>query len=468
MDSGLLLGVVAALVVVGGTTGAFGWMRSRRRTRARDTSAELERLEKEAGTALVRTDERLRLADDELGFAVAELGEDETRDLAAALRTARERLREAFHLHQLLHDHVPDTDAQRREWFARIVTLCRAADESVGEQVRAVGARRADVRRTPSAVEHVRRELERVRGEVGKARVTLERLAERYTDQALQPVADNPVQAERLLEFAGRSADLATARLAEQRVGEADGAARAAADTVRRAEGLLRAVEEFEVEALRAESALGAMIAESRAELATARALPARQREGAVDAAVAALEEALAELPAPGERSDPVASLTRVRRANTALDDAVADLLEREQRERQARAQLGPALDDAARQIATARSVVDDYRAPVGPDARTRLAEAEGELARARGERDPERGVAAARRAAALAAEAATTARRDIARAGQHYPGGTWGDPRAGMRGGGSGALGGILGGMVLGGILEDLGDIGDFGDFFG
>jgi hypothetical protein len=31
------------------------------------------------------------------------------------------------------------------------------------------------------------------------------------------------------------------------------------------------------------------------------------------------------------------------------------------------------------------------------------------------------------------------------------------------MGGGGSGALGAVLGGMVLGGILEDLGDMGDF-----
>jgi hypothetical protein len=459
----VVVGLVTTLVVAAsGAAGKFGW-RSRR-TRAQEAAAaELARLEQEAGAALVRTDERLRLAGDEHDFAVAELGDAETAGLGSALRAARARLREAFHLHQLLHDHVPDTDAQRREWFSRIITLCRAADEAVGEQVRAVAARRAELRRAPAAVEQARREIERVRGEVDKARTTLERLAGRYTDGALLPVADNAAQAERLLEFAGRSVELATARLGEQRMGEADAAARAAADTVRRADGLLRAVEAFEVEALQAEAALGAMIAESRAEIAAARALPAPQRRGAVEAAIAALEEALAALPAPGERNDPVSSLTRVRQANTALDDAVADQLDRAERERQVRAQLGPALDDAARQIANARSVVDDYRAPVGPDARTRLAEAEGELTRARGEQDPERALAAARRSAGLAAEAATIARRDIARAGHaHYPGGTWGQPQR-MGGGGSGALGAVLGGMVLGGILEDLGDMGDF-----
>jgi hypothetical protein len=200
--------------------------------------------------------------------------------------------------------------------------------------------------------------------------------------------------------------------------------------------------------------------------------MPAPQRAGAIDAAMTALEAALAELPAPGERNDPVAALTRVRRANTALDDAVRDTVERDDRTRRVQAQLGPALDDAERQVASARGVVEDYRAPVGPDARTRLAEAERELAAARAQQDPERALAGARRAAALAAEAASLAHRDIARAGvgQRWDGG-WNGPYDGGWGrrppmGGSGALGGILGGLVLGGILDDLGDLGDFGDF--
>jgi hypothetical protein len=447
------------------------WNRSRER-RERDL-AELDRLEKTAGAALVRTDERIRLADDELGFAVAELGEAETAELAGALQRARERLGEAFYVHQLLHDHVPETDEQRREGFSRIIALCESAEAALGEQAAAVATRRASLRRTPSAIEQVRVEVGRVQGELDGARHTLARLAEQYTDDALLPVEDNPAQAERLLEFAARSAEVAGKRLADQQPGEAEAAARAAAETAQRADGLLRAVASFEIEALRAEAALGAMIAESRTEIASARALPAPQRAGGIDAAIVALEAALAELPPPGERSDPIASLTRVRQANTALDDAVRDRTERDERSRRVQAQLGPALDDAERQVASARGVIDDYRAPVGPDARTRLAEAERELAGARAATDPERALHGARRAAALAAEAASLAHRDLARAGsgQRWDGGWndgyddgWGRPRG--RSGGSGALGAVLGGMVLGGILDDLGDMGDFGDF--
>ncbi|MCA5893651.1 hypothetical protein LEP48_09855 [Isoptericola sp. NEAU-Y5] len=472
---GLVTGGVIAVVAVAAVVAVL----VRKRRAARDEAeGELSRLGTAAGSALVRTDERARLAQDELAFAVAELGERDTADVRPLLGRARERLGEAFHLHQLLHDEVPDTPAQRREWFGRIVELCRSADGFLDDLDKGLGARRDTVRTTPDVVRRVQGEIERVRARIPDARADLDRLRAVYAERALLPVADNPDQAARLLEFASRSTAAAGRRLDAQQAREAGAAARAAEESVHRAEGLLTAVDDFEAEALRAESALGAMIAESRTELAQARALPAAQRSGRVDGAVAALEDALAALPAPGEPADPVASLSRVREANTALDDAVDDQVRRSERTRRMSAQLVPALDDAERQVASARGVIDDYRAPVGPDARTRLAEAERELAQARTADDPERAVSAARRAASLAAEAATLAHRDIARGGQgqRWDGG-WNDGRHGApagrgdygrpgRGGsGSDVFGAVLGGMVLGGILDDLGDIGDLFD---
>ncbi|MFC8597982.1 hypothetical protein [Isoptericola sp. NPDC057191] len=481
MDAGQIVGIATGVVVVVVLVTAVAVWAARRRRAARQRvsarEAELGRLGAEAGSALVRTDERARLAEDELAFAVAELGERETRDLAPTLRRARESLGEAFHLNQLLHDEMPDTDEQRQEWSARVVDLCRSAGGFLDELDRGLAGLRQTVRATPDVVARVDGELARVREAIPAARADLERLRGQYAERALLPVADNPDQAERLLEFAGRSAAAARKRLTTQQVAEAGAAARAAEEAVRRAEGLLRAVDDYEAEALRAEAALGAIVAESRAELAQARALPAAERAGRIDGAVDALESALAALPAPGEPGDPVDALTRVREANTALDDAVAERAERDERVRRAVARLGPALDDAERQLVAARSVVDDYRAPVGPDARTRLAEAEREVAQARTADDPERAFSAARRGAALAAEAATLAHRDIARAGQGqrwdggynggyggYDGGWQGDRRRGGRSG-SDVFGAVLGGMVLGGILDDVGDLGDMFD---
>jgi hypothetical protein len=479
MDLGLLIVVLA---LGAGLAATGGW--ASRRARARAASAELERnqqaaarlaeLERTAGVALVRADERIRLADDELGFAIAEFGEDATAEFRAALQRARQRLSEAFHLNQLLSDHVPDTDAQRLEWNSRIVSLCQSAESTLSEQAAAFASRRATVQRTPSQIQKVRADIERTREGLPGARTALAALAERYADASLSPVAANADQAEQLLRFAERSADVAESRLSASRDAEADAAVRAAEEAAKRAGALLDAVDSFEVEALQAESTLAAMVAESYAELSAARALPAPERRGRIDAAIASLEGALASLPAPGARLDPIGSLSALRQANTALDDAVAERTQRAQHQERLRAQLVTAIDDAERQIATARSMIMDYRMPVGPDARTRLAEAERQFAGITEERDPELALARARRAAALAAEAASYAQADLQNAqGYGYGGGYGGGygpggygPRGGVSIGGGQILGGVLGGLAIGGLLDGLGDLGDFGDF--
>lgn len=470
MELYLLLLSIGAVVVVGSVLGGiFGGRRGRaqREAEAAQLAERLQRLELEAGSALVRTDERLRLADDDAGFALAQLGEQEAAGVTRALGQARAHLQEAFRFQQLLHDDVPDTDQQRHEWYTRILELTRSADAVVAEQKSVLAARREAAGRIPQTVAKVKGDVERVRALLTGAERTLDELRGRYTETALQAVASNPEQASRLVEFASRSADVAAKKLTESRGRDAESAATAAEEAVHRAEGLLDAVDRFEMEALAAEATLGAMIAESREEIAAARALPAAQRSGTVDAAIAGLEQALASLPAPGAPSDPIGGLTRVRQANTALDDAVAAVHESARRVDAARAHLSTAFDDAERQILAARRAVDDYRAPVGPEARTRLAEAERELGEARGERDPERQLTRARRAASLAAESAAMANRDLANAGweqqrygqQGYGYGGW----QGQQRQGGNMLGGILGGMVLGGILDDIGDI--FGD---
>ncbi|WP_098463582.1 hypothetical protein [Isoptericola jiangsuensis] len=469
MGGAAIVGLVTgAVLVVTALVAVVAWSVRRRRTRDAATAAELDRLGVRAGSALVRADERARLAEDELAFAEAELGTEATADLAGHVRRAREHVGEAFHLNQLLHDHVPDTDAERREWSARILGLCQDAEAVLDALESGLADRRRTARSTPAALDRIAADVERVRAALPEARTDLDELAARYAPSALRPVADNPAQAERLLEFAGRGLAAARRKLDDGEPTQAAATARAADESVVRAQGLLKAVRDFEADALTAEAALGAMVAESRSELAQARALPAPQRAGAVEveAAATALQAALDDLPAPGEPQDPVAALTRVREANTALDDAVRVRLESEDRSRRATAQLAPALDDAERQVSAARAVVDDYRAPVGPDARTRLAEAQRELSAARAVSDPERAVDAARRAAALAAEAATLAHRDIARthAGQHWGAQHAGGQQWGGHGprGGSGAFGAVLGGMVLGGILDDIGDMFD------
>jgi len=476
MDPALLLsvgGAVVAVVVGGGTAAAVAVRRARERRRAGAAPGgvaaaavpPLTEVEREAGVALVRSDERVRLAADELGFAIAEFGDGAAAQWQPALDRARGRLGEAFRLNQQLNDHVPDTAEQRREWAERIVALCRSADAAVDEQRASFASRRATAQRTPAEVDRLRTEAARIRGSIGGARATLAELAERYSDDALAPIADAPRQADELLDFAERSARVAESRLAAARDEEADAVVRAGAETAQRARGLLVAVDGFEARALQAEATLAAMIAESTAELAEARAIPEQERGGRIDDAITDLQAGMDGAAALTGRRDPIGTLSTLRRANTALGDAVADREQSVQRRARLKSQLVTALDDAERQIDAARALVADHRAPVGPDARTRLAEAERELASVTDEREPEPALARARRAAALAAEAGALARDDVARASarNYGPPADWGYRRRG--GGGADVIGGVLGGLAIGGLLDGIGDMGDLFD---
>ncbi|WP_348246165.1 hypothetical protein, partial [Salmonella enterica] len=81
------------------------------------------------------------------------------------------------------------------------------------------------------------------------------------------------------------------------RAEEANLALEAATEAVRRAETMLAAVEDFEIEALRAESTLADVVADSRADLIALRDAPATP---AVTAAAADLAAALAALAPAG------------------------------------------------------------------------------------------------------------------------------------------------------------------------
>src|SRR5687768_17084450 len=100
--------------------------------RKRDTEelvAQDADLARQARAALVSADDRIRVTTDELTFAELELGTEPTKDLREALVAVRTHLAEAFHLHQLNHDEIPDTPEELRTRNARIVQLCEWAED---------------------------------------------------------------------------------------------------------------------------------------------------------------------------------------------------------------------------------------------------------------------------------------------------------------------------------------------------
>lgn len=448
----------------------------RRKREEQELQAQDADLAKHAGSALVAADERVRLTADELAFAEAELGHEATAELSQALVAVREHLGEAFRLNQLNYDEVPDTAEELRTRNARIVQLCEWAEDLLDDRTAALADKIARARRAPEIIVGVRADASRLRLRIPQARETIARLAARYAPEALAQVEANPAEAEQLLGFAEHGAGVAERRREAGQREQANLALEAATESVRRAAALLDAVETFEVEALRAESTLAAIVEDSRGDLAVAMREPASP---GVTAAMAALQSALAALPAAGVNTDPFSQLSRLRDANAGLDAAIAAARERAARPIPSLEHVHHAIDDADRQLAVARHVIAGHRGWIGADARTRLAESEririeldhflgtpAATVTVIGEEHREQAMAMARRIAHLAAEALQLAQRDIDSSRPQGGPGQWGDSGwggsgwgGGRRGGGSDVLGGILGGLVVGSILDGIFD---------
>lgn len=319
-----------------------------------------------ARSALVSADERIRVTTDELGFAEAELGRDATRGLSEALAAVRVHMGEAFRLHQLNHDHIPDTAEELRTRNARIVQLCDWAEDLLDQHTSALAEKIARARRAPEIIAGVRGDIELLRARIPQARDTVDRLAARYAPEALDQVKVNPSEAEQLLGFAEHSAGVAERRREAGQREQANLALEASTESVRRAAALLDAVETFEVEALRAESTLAAIVEDSRGDVAVALKEP---QSPTVADAIAKLQAALAALPPVGVNTDPFTHLDRLREANSGLDAAIAAARARAARPIPPLEHVHHAIDDADRQLAVARDVIAGHRGWIGADA---------------------------------------------------------------------------------------------------
>lgn len=438
-----------------------GFWGKRKREQEAAQAAQDAGLARQAKQALVAADERIRTARDELAFAEAELGASLTKDLTSALTAVRTHLQEAFQLHQLNHDEIPDTAEELRTRNARIVQLCEWAEDLLDEKTGALSDAVARVRQAPAVRAKVRTDAEALSTRIPQASAIVERLSGRYADTAVHQITNSAAEVQQLLAFAVHGTDVAERRRAARQHEEADLALQTATEAVRRAGAILDAVEDFEIEALRAESTLAEVVADSRGDLITARNAP---RVSAVTEAASALQDALDALAPAGSPNDPFAELSRLRAANSALDDAVAKAHYRAQHPLPTVGQVQHSLDDADRQLGVARGLIAGHRGWIGADARTRLAEAERlridipELIEPEDTR--EQALGASRRVAQLAAEALQLAQRDIDSARpqqQGWGGDGWGG--GGRRGGGGDVASGILGGLVIGSILDGIFD---------
>jgi hypothetical protein len=392
-----------------------------RRKKLRPAPDALAALQQRANILLVRVDDAIKAAEDELAFAIAQFGDVKSQDFDAALSTAKEQLREAFSLQQKLDDAYADTDTERRDWSGRIIHLCETARASLDAQESAFATLRGLEKNAPQNLAAVRLAIESVDARMKAAKKTVGELNSRYSARALSSISDNIDHAAKEHKDASLNADLAQKSLDDT---TASGGGANLADLIRsagehayRAQKFLDAIDTLHDELTKTADALTALRESTSESLAQARSVrdtpPDPDAGAAVGRAIQSVEAALTIDP---EAKDPLATLETLRAANAELDASMAGARNQKQRLDGAKTALVGALVGARSQLRSTSNFIDNRRGGVGSEARTRLAEAERLLTVAEAESDPVAALDAARSSATYARDADALARFDLMR----------------------------------------------------
>jgi hypothetical protein len=389
--------------------------------------ADTAELEAQAARALVETDNAVKTSDQALGFAVARFGEHAAAPFTIALQSARAELAEAFNLRQRLDDQTPAPGPANRKSLAEISRRCAEANRLLDDQSAAFDRLQDLEARAPEVLFEVGHHVTQQSTRLDTSQRILEKLAARYTQEAVAIVASNPVQAGDRLEFAEACIDDARRALASDETGQAAVLLQAAELAADQAESLLDAIEHLEAELTQAASALRAALREIDVEIAEATAVLAGQADDSA-AAVSRAEAAASAVRNQMQSRAPFDTLPAVRdlaEADAALDHALAGKrTERDRRDRAA-AVLDQVMLAARSAITAAGDFITTRRGGIAATARTRLAEAQRHFreAIAFGQDNPEAAVGEALRADALARQARALAERDVTELADGQPG---------------------------------------------
>jgi uncharacterized membrane protein YgcG len=483
-DGGGALLLVGGAAVVGG--GAYLLARARRRKREAlpPPAVRLEKpdpfpgetteqLQGRASNALLELDEAMKTSQLDLDFARAQYGAEAVAGFDTAVATSRDELSRAFTLRQQLDDDIPEDEPTTRQMLGEMLRLTAAADARLDDQAEAF-ARLRDLENTaPQVLEALAPRIADLRGRIPQEEQRLAGLRQRFAPSALASVTDNVTEAQARLAAAELEVNEALDALGAGRSGDAVGNIRAAEDAVAQTTTLLDAVGRLATDLDAATARVAEVRAETEKDLAEARALVVTSEGSGLRSQIARAEAALTSAdallhPADGSPADPLAALRQLEEADIALEQALSVARDAQTQTRRAAAALDQALLTARSTVGAAADFIDTRRGAVGPDARTRLAEAQRhlEVAVDQGRDDPVSALREAHHAATMAQSALDLAQDDVDRWSGGGYGGGFGGPPGGFGGGyGGGRRGGVdLGSLVLGGILLGGGRGGGFG----
>jgi predicted nucleic acid-binding Zn-ribbon protein len=412
----------------------------------------LEALDDLSRSMVVEVDNALRTSSNELALAVDEFGEQRTEPFTQAVGNAKAALSQAFTVRQQLDDDRPETPAQRRELLTRVIVSAARADRELESQTEAFKKLRDLVINASSRLDALTQQVVELTSRIAPAEQRLAELHNEFDPAALTSVSGNVTTAKERLAFADRNISsarpLADQAVSGQQTGLVD-AIRAAESALGQARALLDAVDSAAGDIRHAVDKLPSVMADIQAgiqhaneQLQNQNTKSAHNSEmlAARDAAARAVDSARS-----GGATDPLGTFARLANADADLDRLLAALAkERASAERLNRS-LEQALFTAESRVRGVSEYIDTRRGSVGPEARTRLAEANRHLAAAQDQKsaNPTEAIAHANAASTLAANAQSLANADVQSAQRAYTRRSGDD------------TGALLGGIIIGDLLS-------------
>jgi TPM domain len=463
----LLIALGVILIAVLGLLLAMRYRRRRRRTAELAAARRIDPTDPDALAALsldalddlsrskvVEVDNAVRTSANELALAIEEFGQERTEPFTGAVSNAKAALGQAFTVRQQLDDAIPETPAQQRELLTRVIVSAARADRELESQKAAFEELRDLVINAPSRLDGLTQQIVELTARIPPAEQRMAALHNEFDAAALTSVASNVTTAKGRLAFADqnitRARDLAARPVSGQQSGVVD-AVHAAESSLGQVRALLDAVDSAASDIRHAVATLPSLIADVQAgiEQATTQLQKAQDSEAphsrelatARDAAIKALDAARA-----GGSADPLGAFTELTNADADLHRLLATVAEEHATAERLNRTLEQALFTAQSRVRAVSEYIDTRRGSIGPEARTRLAEASRQLEAAQDKRSTNvnEAIAYANGAATLAAQAQSVADADVQSAQRAYA----------ARYGGGNDMGAMMGGIIIGDML--------------
>jgi uncharacterized membrane protein YgcG len=457
---GLALLVLFALAL-------WWWLRSRRRRQRRADVAAAKRLDPTDEKALatvplealdelskqmvVDVDNAVRTSDSELALAVEEFGAERTKQFADAVANAKSALAQAFLVRQTLDDASPEPPLEQRRLLTSVVVSAGRADQELESQNKAFHELRDLIINSPDRLDGLTQQMVALTARLEPAGQELAGLHQQFSETALSSVAGNVDTARQRLAFADEYITKARGLVSKPATDQMSlvDSVRAAEGALGQAKTLLDAVDSADTDINRAVGDLPARIEDIQSGIDQAGqqlAQPGTPHPDKLtalrDAAVKAADDARS-----NGSADPLGTFVRLTAADADLDQILATVTQQRQEDETQARMLAQAISTAQTRVRAVSDFIDTRRGSVGPEARTRLAEAQRQLeaALAKQSSNPTEAVAHANGAASLAAQAQSLANSDVQQAHRAY------SPQYSRQS----DLGSVLGGILIGNVLR-------------